>query len=79
MLHCDSESIVKSYYSYQSAKPLTLSLDYRRIQNPGYNRPLRADFSEHQAIWQRLLHRNPAIAASLGALRLQLRNAILHW
>jgi hypothetical protein len=37
-LNYGSEQIVESYYSYQLAKPLGLSLDYQFINNPGYNR-----------------------------------------
>jgi high affinity Mn2+ porin len=37
-LNYGSEQIVETYYSCQLAKPLTLSLDYQFINNPGYNR-----------------------------------------
>ena len=37
-LNYGSEQIVESYYSFQIAPPLALSLDYQFINNPGYNR-----------------------------------------
>jgi high affinity Mn2+ porin len=37
-LNYGSEQIVETYYNYQLARPLTLSLDYQFINNPGYNR-----------------------------------------
>ncbi len=37
-LNYGSEQIVETYYSYQLAKPLALSLDYQFINHPGYNR-----------------------------------------
>ncbi len=37
-LRYDSERIVEGYYSYQFSKPLSFTLDYQFIQNPGYNR-----------------------------------------
>ena len=33
-----SERILETYYSYQLSKPLSLTLDYQYIANPGYNR-----------------------------------------
>ena len=29
---------MEAYYSYQLAKPLSISLDYKFIANPGYDR-----------------------------------------
>lgn len=37
-LNYGSEQILETYYNYQVAKPLTFSLDYQFINNPGYNR-----------------------------------------
>jgi high affinity Mn2+ porin len=33
-----SERVLETYYSYQLSKPLSLSLGYQLISNPGYNR-----------------------------------------
>jgi len=37
-LNYGSERILEVYYSYQLTRPLAISLDYQRIQNPGFNR-----------------------------------------
>ncbi len=37
-LNYGSEQILETYYSYQLAKPLSLSLDYQYINNPAYNK-----------------------------------------
>lgn len=37
-LNYGSEQIAETYYRYQIAKPLSLSLDYQFINHPGYNR-----------------------------------------
>ena len=37
-LNYGPERIVEAYYSYQLAKPLSLSLDYQYVSNPGYNK-----------------------------------------
>jgi carbohydrate-selective porin OprB len=36
-LNYGPERIIETYYNYQVANPLTLSLDYQFIANPGYN------------------------------------------
>lgn len=37
-LRYGSERTLEAYYSYQVSKPLSLSLDYQYVSNPGYNR-----------------------------------------
>ena len=36
--HPGAEAIVEAYYSWRPVRPISVSLDYQLIQNPGYNR-----------------------------------------